>query len=202
MTIGTHFLEKNNRLGDVVETSSTEFTVHCYELYNAPPLGSLVKTIGDESIYGLVCNVATLPLDPARRPMARGKNEPDQESVYRNNPQLPKLLRTDFETLIVGFQDNNGIHQYLPPSPPKILAFVQACTADELLSFTKQLDFLPLLLTRNATLNDEVIASFFRQVASNYSDPTTFLIRAGRQVAKLIPHDLQRVDTLIARLRA
>ena len=202
MTLPGEPVETSSRLGEVVEASSAEFTVHCYLLYEAAPLGALVRTMGDQTVYGVVRNVATLPLDPARRPVARGQDEPDQEAVYRSNPQLPKLLRTDFQAAIVGYLDDGGLHHYLPSRPPKILAFVQACDAKEVRTFTERLDFLPLLLTGAAPLTDEVVAAFFRQVATVHNDPDAFLIAAGRQVARLISRDLQRVNTLLSRLRS
>ena len=189
------------RLGEVVEASSTEFTVHCYQLYGAAPLGALVRTTGDDAVYAVVRGVATSPLDPARRPVARGQKEPDQEAVYRSNPQLPRLLRTDFQAAIVGHQDSGGIHHYLPSQPPRIHAFVYECEPQEVRAFTERMDFLPLLLTGAAPLADEVAAAFLRQAASAHDDPNAFLVAAGRQVARLLSRDLQRLDRLLRSLR-
>jgi hypothetical protein len=56
------------RVGEVIEASTAEFTAQCYELYQIPPLGSLVKT-KDQSLelYGIVYNAATTSLEPGRR---------------------------------------------------------------------------------------------------------------------------------------
>lgn len=193
--------EPNPRLGEVVEATSASFTVHCYRLYGAAPLGALVRTAGDVPVYGVVSNIATLPLDPARRPVARGQEEPDQEAVYRSNPQLPRLLRTDFQATIVGYRDGGGIRQYLPSQPPRIHAFVYACEPQEVRAFTERLDFLPLLLSGMAPLADEVTAAFLRQAASARDDPEAFLVAAGRHVARLLSRDLQRLDRLLRSLR-
>jgi len=32
-----------DRTGEIIEASTTEFVAQCYELYQSPPLGSLVK---------------------------------------------------------------------------------------------------------------------------------------------------------------
>ena len=200
MTSADPRLETSYRLGEVVETSSTEFTVHCYELYGAASLGALVRT-GEEPVYAVVCNVTTSPLDPARRPVARGQDEPDEEAVYRNNPQLPRLLRTEFQATIVGHQDGDSLHHYLPSQPPRILAFVYVCEPLEVRAFTERLDFLPLLLTGALPLADEVTAAFLRGVAAAHDDPDAFLTAAGRQVARFLSRDLQRLDTLLTRLK-
>ena len=189
------------RLGEVVEASSTGFTVHCYQLYEAAPLGALVRTMSEDAIYAVVRNVATSPLDPARRPVARGQDEPDQEEVYRSNPQLPRLLRTDFEATIVGHRSGGTLLHYLPSQPPRIHAFVQPCPPQEVRAFTERLDFLPLLLMGAVPLADQVAAAFLRQAASAHDDPDAFLVAAGRQVARLLSRDLQRLNTLLRSLR-
>ncbi len=94
--------QQSPRLGEVVEASSAGFTVQCYDLYGAPALGALVRTGKDSPVYGVVRNVVTSSMDPGRRPVARGQDEADEEAVYRSNPQLAALLRTDFQATIVG----------------------------------------------------------------------------------------------------
>ena len=89
-----------DKIGEVIEASTGQFVAECYELHTPPPLGSLVKTSdGDIEIYGVVCNAATESIEPNRRPIARGKEEATEEGIYRQNPQLSKLLRTTFDTL-------------------------------------------------------------------------------------------------------
>lgn len=192
----------NSRLGEVVEASSAGFTVQCYDLYGAPALGALVRTGGDTPVYGVVTNVATSSMDPARRPVARGQDEADEEAVYRSNPQLAALLRTDFQATIVGYGDGEQLRRYLPSQPPRIHAFVQSCAPSEVRAFTERLDFLSLLLAGAVPLADEVVAAFLRQAASAHEDPQAFLVTAGRQVARLLSRDLQRLNSLLGRLRA
>lgn len=187
----------NSRLGEVVEATSASFTVHCYQLYGAAPLGSLVRTGGEAPVYGVVSNVATLPLDPARRPVARGQDEADEEAVYRSNPQLSSLLRTDFQATIVGYRDGEQLHRYLPSQPPRIHAFVQSCAPPEVRAFTERLDFLSLLLAGAVPLADEVAAAFLRQAASAHEDSQAFLTVAGRHMARLLSRDLQRLNAIL-----
>ena len=83
--------ELTDRVGEIIEASTTDFVAQCYELYRSPPLGSLVKT-GD--IYGIVGNAATTSLEPGRRPIARGKDEATEEAVI--NSLLKALTVTGF----------------------------------------------------------------------------------------------------------
>lgn len=121
--------------------------------------------------------------------------------MYRSNPQLPRLLRTEFQATIVGYQDITTPRYYLPPQPPRIHAFVYPCNPDEVRLFTRQLDFLPLLLAEASTLTDEVTAAFLRQAASVQDDTEAFLVNAGRQVAQLLYRDFQRLYNLVGALR-
>ena len=61
----------DNRVGEIIEASTSEFTAQSYELYQLPAFGSLVKT--KDEIYGIVYNAATAGIEPGRRPIARGK---------------------------------------------------------------------------------------------------------------------------------
>ena len=79
--------ELSNRAGEVIEASTTDFVAQCYELYDAPPLGSLVRT-GSDPIYGIVHGVATRSMDPARHPIPRGRDEDGEEWTmpFREGP--------------------------------------------------------------------------------------------------------------------
>ena len=71
-------MKNQNPIAEIIESSTKSIIVQCYELYQAPKLGTLIKTQDDPSIIGIVYNVFTEPLDPSRRPIARGpfQNEP------------------------------------------------------------------------------------------------------------------------------
>lgn len=189
-----------SRLGEVVEASSMGFTVHCYELHLGAPLGALIKTDTPE-VFAVVNNVSTSSIDPTRRPVARGQDEKDSDSVYLHNPQLKKLLKTEIQAVIVGHKNNNNFHQYLPALPPRIHAFVHHCDTDDLRNFTQKLGFLPLLLEGIPTLADEITSAFLRQAALAHPDPDSFLFASGQEVAQLLGNDLRRLNNLLRRLK-
>ena len=57
--------DDGSRAGEVVAASTTEFTTRCHALYEAPPLGALVKSGGESPVYGVVAEVSTQSIDPA-----------------------------------------------------------------------------------------------------------------------------------------
>ncbi|MEE2701163.1 MAG: hypothetical protein VX800_03130 [Chloroflexota bacterium] len=187
-----------SRIGEVVQASSTEITVHCYKLYSAASLGALVRTPSDDSqIYAIVRNIMTSPIDPARQPVARGSDEQTEDAVYLANPQLAKLLRTEFQAIIVGHKANSAIRHYLPSAPPRIHSFISICDEKEIDEFTESLNFLSLLLTGPTPLADEVTAAFLRQASATQRDPRAFLVTAGQELARTLSRDLQRLTSIL-----
>jgi hypothetical protein len=195
-----------DKIGEVIESSSGQFVAECYELHSPPPLGSLVKTSdSDVEIYGVVCNAATESVDPGRRPIARGKEEATEEGIYRQHPQLSKLLRTTFDTLVIGHsagaQRAMPLH-YLPPRPPRVHSFVYLCEGDEVRRFTQSLDFLPILLGTRAGAVDEIVSACLRQASCAHDDKRAFLVKAGKELAVLLSADLNRLNAILRRIRA
>ena len=138
------------RLGEVVEASTTQVTAQCYELYTAPPLGSLVRcgtsegaSDNSDAVYGIVCEVSTRSMDPGRRPIARGRDEDDEEAVYEANPQLSRLLSTEFDALVVGHRRDGSLYRWLAPLPPRIHSFVYACSDDDVREFSSAFRLCP-----------------------------------------------------------
>ena len=89
-------MSEAERVGEVIEASTTDFTAQCYELYQSPPLGSLVKLEdADIELYGVVYQVTTTSFEPGRRPIARGKDEVSAEAVYEvlHGPVSAKAVR-------------------------------------------------------------------------------------------------------------
>ncbi len=195
--------ELADRVGEVIETSTTEFTAQCYELYQSPPLGSLVKTT-DESVtlYGIVYNTTTASIEPGRRPIARGKDDKSEEEIYRSSPQLLKLLRTEFNTLVVGYRENEKLCHYLPPKPARIHSFVYQCQPEEVREFSRSFGFLSILINTHLPVSvDEVIAASLRQMSQVDEDPHRFLVTAGKELAILLGAEFNRLKAILGRMR-
>ena len=194
------------RLGEVVEAATFELVAECYELHAAPPLGSLVRVRdGDTAIYAVTSSARTGSLDAGRRPIARGQHEATEEDVYRNNPELPELLRTEFTAAVVGFRLGGAVQQYLPPRPPRMHSFVYACPPAEVREFAARLDFLAHLVAAGQRGSiDELVAACLRQMGHAHDDrgaDRAFLVRAGKELAKLYGADLNRLSAILRRIR-
>jgi len=191
------------KVGEVIEASTTGFVAQCYELYQMPPLGSLVKT-GDESLelYGIVYNAATTSLEPGRRPIARGKDEKTEEAIYRSSPQLVKLLKSEFGALVVGHKQGNKLYHYLPPKPAKIHSFVYQCTPAEVMEFGRSFDFLNIIINARLPVpTEELISASLRQMSQAHQDPRNFLVAAGKELAILLSGNLNQLNAILGRIR-
>ena len=190
------------KIGEVIQSATAEFVAECYELHSPPPLGSLVRTSdGDVHIYGVVCNASTESIDPGRRPLARGRDEPEEENIYRQHPQLSRLLRTTFDILVVGHSEGDELHHYLPPRPARVHSFVYLCEGDEVRRFTQSLDFLNLLLSAKEGSADEVVSACLRQACAAHDDRRAFLVQAGKELAVLLGGELNRLNAILRRIR-
>ena len=192
-----------DRVGEIIEASTAGFTAQCYELYELPPLGSLVKTReGELDIYGIVCHATTGSLEPGRRPIARGKDENSEEAVYQSSPQLAKLLRSEFSALVVGHKAGEGINQYLPPGPARIHGFVYQCSADEIKEFGRSLAFLNMLVGAHLPVAvDEIVPAALRLMSQSQEDPHAFLVAAGKELAVMLGGQFNQLRAILERLK-
>ena len=189
------------KIGEIIEASTSEFMAQCYELHQPPPFGSLVKAReGEIEICGVVCDASTTSIEPGRRPIARGREEAEEEDIFRSSPQLAKLLRTDFSALVVGHKEGQRLHHYLPPRPARIHSFVYMCDAEEVEKFSQSLDFLSILIGVGVQA-DELIAASLRHAAAAHRAPGDFLTRAGRELAVLLGGEIKRLNTILRRIK-
>ena len=196
-------MDEMQRVGEVVEASTASFVAQCYELYQLPPLGSLVKT-KDSSVksYGVVYNATTASFEPGRRPIARGKDEDSEEEIYRSSPQLLKLLRTEFSALVVGYWQKEKLYYYLPPKPARIHSFVYQCSPEEVKEFSQSFDFLNVLINTHLPVStEELIAASLRQMVQVYEDRHSFLVAAGKELAILLSGELNQLKAILGRIR-
>jgi hypothetical protein len=192
-----------DRVGEIIEASTAIFTAQCYELYELPPLGSLVKTRdGELDIYGIVCHATTGSLEPGRRPIARGKDEATEADVYQSSPQLAKLLRSEFSALVVGHRAGESINQYLPPGPARLHSFVYQCSADEIKEFGRSLAFLNMLVGAHLPVAvEEIVPAALRLMSQPQDDPRGFLVAAGKELAVMLGGQFNQLRAILGRLK-
>jgi hypothetical protein len=197
--------ESSLPVGEVVESSTPQFAVACYELFAAPPFGSLVKAPlpgGSGWIFGIVYDVSTGSEPPGAQVTVRGRSGLSDEAIYKAYPDLEELMRTRFQALTVGFMDGGVVRQYLPPQPPKLHYSVYPCPPDEVRLFSEQLGYLRAILTNLNIPSDDLAAAAIRQACDSRPADGTFALRAGRQLAMLLKEEYDRLRAILARIGA
>ncbi|HYY88852.1 MAG TPA: hypothetical protein VFA49_08650 [Chloroflexota bacterium] len=190
-------------VGEVVEASTTDFLSQACRLDGAPPFGAFVHVPGghdDVTILGVVTQVQTTGIDPGARAVMRGHGEIRDELIYRENPDLPLVLRTMFRVVVVGF-DLEGTHrQFLPPRPARLHYSVYATPPKQVRAFTDTgLDYLRTLLSSPDTPVDELVAANIRLTGQLRGEPEAFTHSAGRELAELLRADYIRLAAVLRR---
>ena len=198
----------------MIEAGTAGFVAECYQLYQPPPLGSLVRVGHAEGesdgeggaagdVFGIVHQAETIGIEPGRRPIARGRDEARQEDVYSTSPQLEKLLRSEFSALVVGHGEGDELRHYLPPRPVRIHSFVYVCDDRQVREFSRRLDFLGLLLDSQLPVPaEEVIAAALRLMGDANEDRRGFLVAAGKELANLLGGEFSRLRAVLNRIGA
>ena len=197
-------MDEAERVGEVIEASTTDFVAQCYELYQLPPLGSLVKTRDlPVELYGIVYNAATASVEPGRRPIARGKDEATEEEIYRSSPQLLKLLRSEFGAMVVGHKQGDRIYHYLPPKPARMHGFVYLCPPEEVKQFSQSFGFLNILINARLPVSvEELVSACLRQISQVYEeDRRAFLVAASKELAVLLSGQFGQLKAILERIK-
>jgi hypothetical protein len=195
------------RIGEIIETTSTGFIAESFELNSPPPLGSVVAvhmpmgSVGkaaEATIYAVVTYGQTVGLDPSRRAIRRSTDAMFDEAIYRENPELDHVLRTEFGAALVGFLADGHVRQHLPSRPPPLHYSVQSVPLEELRRFTDSLSYLRLLLTNaGPVLPPQVLAANVREVYRQRDADRAWLDGAAREIATLLKDDYQALLTVL-----
>jgi hypothetical protein len=188
-------------IGEIIETTTLDFTAASMTLHQPPPLGELVKVnLGGQCYcYGVVCYGTTSSPDAGRRAVRRSQENVVDEQVYREHPQLERLLQTIFRVLLVGWRDGETVRQTLPPSPPPLHHAVHQCEPQELHRLTSNLSYFRLLLSaRGEVPSEQVLAAHIRRMAAQRGDDAAWLGQAARESALLLKQDHDRLMALLS----
>lgn len=195
-----HDSRGSGRLGEIVEASTTRLRAVAPRTFEAPAFGSFVKTTdGYRTTFGVVSHVEHASIDPSRRAIPLGRS---WEELEREQPQVRELLTTEFEAICVAFSEGDqGVCAFLPPLPPRVHDFVEACGTDEITELTDDLGFIRTLGASGLAIVGELIAASIRSAAAHREDPHAFVVRAGREVADLFRMDHEQAMAVIRRIR-
>ena len=192
-------VREGERVGEIVEASTTRFRAVSVRAFEPPAFGSFVRTSSDERVtYAVVANVAHGSTDPSRRAIPLGRT---WDELVSEQPQVFDLLQTEFEAVTVAFCDHGSdVHAFLPPVPPRVHDFISLCADHEIRALTSDLSFVRTLGASALPVTGELIAAAIRGAAAAREDGRSFLLRAGREVADLYRSDYEQACAVLRRL--
>ncbi|HEX2909644.1 MAG TPA: hypothetical protein VH186_02475 [Chloroflexia bacterium] len=198
-------------VGEVVETSLTGYVAQTYRLDEPPPFGGLVRVkdrAGNYEIYGAVYHIATGGLDTGRRAAPRGNGQPpaSDEQVYTDNPQLARLLKTEFGVLVLGTSktgpatdiSSQKFAYVFPDYPPPLHYSVTLCSDQTLINFTREKAYLRTLIEAAQVPSEELVAAILRRAARARAEMgRPFLVDSLRYLARLLKQDYDRFKVIV-----
>ena len=196
--------KKTLQVGRVLRASTRGFTVGCAVTQpDIPDFGSFVRAEGKpprSAIYGLITNVSVEDDPFVRQLISAGLR--DGETVLDNR----QIRQSPIEVgvLAVGCSDGERIHHCLPAQPPVTLDWLQTCSDEEVVAFTARTHYFRLVLEARDVPADELLAASLRSAAAARPEGAareSFLIEAGRELARLLSGDPLRLEGLLRRLR-
>jgi hypothetical protein len=163
-----------------------------------PPLGALVAVReGQFPVFGVVVNVESGPEDPTRPLQPLGEPGQSAADVMRAHPHIRQLLRTRVRVVACGYAADGMPRPLLPPLPPPLLACVEPATVEEIRMVTAGGRFLSLLLAA-PECDDAVIGAAIRAAGATFGEAgRTFLVEAGKELARLLRAEPARLTTIL-----
>ena len=190
------------QVGRVLRAGTRGFVIGCAVMQpDIPAFGSFVRAEGQtpgSAIYGLIYDVSVED-DPFVRQFISA--DPPEEVVrdQRENRQIP----IEVSVLAVGCNDGDTIRHRLPAQPPVTLDWLYQCSDEDVRAFTARFDYFRLVLEARELPADELLAASLRAAAAARpeGERETFLVEAGRELARLLAGDPVRLEGLLRRLR-
>ena len=199
--------EEPVRVGRVLRSSTTTFTVGCRQLIaqqdqRVPEFGALVKAERGHGqiVYGLIYNVTIEDDAFVRQLVAAGVDSAEIVEDQRQRRQVPIVV----DVLVAGFGNGMEICHRLPPQPPATLEPIYTCSQAELVRFTAQHDWLRTVLGAADVPADQLLAAAVLTAveARPVDQQESYRVAAGRELAGLLALDLTRLDGILRHLRA
>ena len=192
-------------VGWVLRSSTIGFAVGCrVHQPTMPNFGDLVKVplstqADDIYVFGLIYDIQ-VPDDPSVRQLILAG---EMESVMIMDQRDNRLVPIEVSVLVIGFQQDDQIFQGLPPQPPVSMDQLFLCDDEDIRRFTEKLDYIRLTLNSGQIPAEELLVANLRR-ATAVQPPEKqreFVLKAGRELSRLLSSDLVKLDSILRRIK-
>ena len=192
--------DKSLLVGRVLSSSTASFSIGVKTLAaEVPHFGGFVKVAAPDGseVIGLIYDVL-IEDDPFVRQMIGA----DVDDVYIADQRLNRQVPIEISVLVVGHIRAGKMYQYLPPQPPISLDQIVTCSNEEVVQFTNDFTYFRTVLDAREARSDELLAASLRASAeARGSSGRDFLVRAGRELSRLLAFDAVRLEGLLRRIK-
>ena len=194
-------MKDNKIIGEIIEVSSRSAIAQSYELYDCPPIGSVVKCGDDtEDIYGVITNIETRSIDPGRRPNPKGPGFAEVNELYKSNPEITHLMKTEFNIVFLGYKHGNTTTISIPPTPPRIFSFISTLPEDEMINIFSDEGLVKFIVNSNMELKDDVIIMIISKYLNSKKTKTEEIGSFTSQLVGALPDQITRITNIIQNL--
>ena len=194
-------MKDNKIIGEIIEVSSRSAIAQSYELYDCPPIGSVVKCGDDtEDIYGVITNIETRSNDPGRRPNPKGPGFAEVNELYKSNPEITHLMKTEFNIVFLGYKHENTTTISIPPTPPRIFSFISTLPEDEMINIFSDEGLVKFIVNSNMELKDDVIIMIISKYLNSKITKTEEIGSFTSQLVGALPDQITRITNIIQNL--
>jgi len=194
-------MKDNKIIGEIIEVSSRSAIAQSYELYDCPPIGSVVKCGDDtEDIYGVITNIETRSIDPGRRPNPKGPGFAEVNELYKSNPEITHLMKTEFNIVFLGYKHENTTTISIPPTPPRIFSFISTLPEDEMINIFSDEGLVKFIVNSNMELKDDVIIMIISKYLNSKKTKTEEIGSFTSQLVGALPDQITRITNIIQNL--
>jgi hypothetical protein len=187
-------------VGRVLRSSTTSFTLGTKTLAaEVPRFGGFVKVAAPDGgdIIGLIYDVV-IDDDLFARQLIGAEVGAEYIADQRVNRQVP----IEISVLVVGHARQGKMYQYLPAQPPIALDEIVTCSDTEVVQFTADFTYFRTVLNAKDAPADELLAAALRLAAeARGAQGRDFLVRAGRELSRLLAFDTVRLEGLLRRIK-
>src|SRR5512143_1080323 len=187
-------------VGRVLRSSTTSLTLGTKILAaEVPRFGGFVKVAAPDGgdIIGLIYDVV-IEDDLFARQLIGAEVGAEYIADQRANRQVP----IEISVLVAGHARNGKMYQYLPAQPPIALDEIVTCERAEVIRFTEDFTYFRTVLSATDAPADELLAASLRLAAdARGAQGRDFLVRAGRELSRLLAFDAVRLEGLLRRIK-
>jgi len=188
-------------IGYVLRASTAGFSIGCsVHQIDRPAFGSVVKAQprGSDraSVYGLLYDMH-IDDDPMVRQLVLA--DAVSEETIRDQHHH-RIVPVEMSVLSIGYRDiDDHVRHALPPRPPLSLDAVYLCSPEEIKEATERFDYFRLVFANSQVPSEQLLAAnlLIAQATLPENERYTYLVRAGREAARLLNGDMLRLDSLL-----